>query len=286
MNFHLNFLILSIWYSILGLWILIPLIKRGKSFRTSTKRLPVWISISIIECLSLITQLNHLFTTVVIGAVCIGIWELYHLWRNIVKVLIPVFLVGVIASLTGEEQLALVMFLLQVSIIVMIFALDYRYRSAGGILFSASHAVVLVVWLSTLFWDHYELTVLIASLLIIHLTDISAGFIGKIGKRHPFYTLSPNKTVIGYLGSLITILVVSSLLFVLSGVFSFLSALIYGFIIWLTASAGDLSASKVKRMFETKDFSKTLGPHGGIIDRIDSLFLSSCFAILWITLLL
>ncbi len=36
------------------------------------------------------------------------------------------------------------------------------------------------------------------------------------------------------------------------------------------ANLGDFAFSAIKRHFEIKDYSKILGPHGGILDRLDS----------------
>jgi phosphatidate cytidylyltransferase len=41
------------------------------------------------------------------------------------------------------------------------------------------------------------------------------------------------------------------------------------------AQVGDLAASSMKRWFGIKDFGRIMGPHGGAMDRLDSvLFLT------------
>tara|TARA_Y200000002_G_scaffold369999_1_gene364817 strand:+ start:770 stop:1276 length:507 start_codon:yes stop_codon:yes gene_type:complete len=130
------------------------------------------------------------------------------------------------------------------------------------------------------------------ALLISVLTDIFALVFGKLfGKRFIFPSISPNKTLEGTLLGL----VIPSLLFLLSGylfieeeifgskVFSefliisqFLNSfgyLITFFIIIfcsLASIAGDLLASKSKRLLGIKDFGNLLPGHGGVLDRIDS----------------
>tara|TARA_A100001388_G_C28703091_1_gene467193 strand:+ start:213 stop:890 length:678 start_codon:yes stop_codon:yes gene_type:complete len=130
------------------------------------------------------------------------------------------------------------------------------------------------------------------ALLISVLTDIFALIFGKLfGKRFIYPSISPNKTLEGTLLGLIT----PSLLFLLSGylfieeeifgskVFSefliisqFLNSfgyLITFFIILfcsLASIAGDLLASKSKRLLGIKDFGNLLPGHGGVLDRIDS----------------
>ena len=42
-------------------------------------------------------------------------------------------------------------------------------------------------------------------------------------------------------------------------------------VVSVLSQMGDLSASLVKRKFEIKDYSRVLGEHGGIMDRLDSI---------------
>lgn len=46
-------------------------------------------------------------------------------------------------------------------------------------------------------------------------------------------------------------------------------------IVIVSSIAGDLIFSFIKRSFKIKDFSTMLGPHGGFLDRFDSMFVSS-----------
>ncbi|MDR2267523.1 MAG: phosphatidate cytidylyltransferase [Christensenellaceae bacterium] len=47
-----------------------------------------------------------------------------------------------------------------------------------------------------------------------------------------------------------------------------------GVLIAVISEIGDLGASRIKRELEIKDFSKILGSHGGIMDRLDSILFS------------
>ena len=47
---------------------------------------------------------------------------------------------------------------------------------------------------------------------------------------------------------------------------------------------GDLVGSKLKRTYEIKDFGNIFPGHGGVIDRFDSLMLTSVFIVLALTL--
>ncbi|MDR3186038.1 MAG: phosphatidate cytidylyltransferase [Christensenellaceae bacterium] len=45
----------------------------------------------------------------------------------------------------------------------------------------------------------------------------------------------------------------------------------------VVSAIGDLGASRIKRSLEIKDYSKILGSHGGVMDRIDSILFSFVF---------
>jgi phosphatidate cytidylyltransferase len=111
------------------------------------------------------------------------------------------------------------------------------------------------------------------SLFIIWATDSGAYFTGRaIGKRKLWPEISPNKTIEGFIGGIISALIVS----ILFGVFTEMNASI----IWLSivtiflsifGQVGDLVESALKRHYEIKDSGHILPGHGGILDRFDSL---------------
>ncbi len=116
-------------------------------------------------------------------------------------------------------------------------------------------------------------------LWIILLTAITAGsdtgayFIGKaLGKHKLCPYVSPNKTIEGAAGGLVTAILFSWLfgLWLLPSVNSFF---ILFLAIPLTGAGivGDLFESIIKRGTNTKDSGKILKGHGGILDRLDSL---------------
>lgn len=112
-------------------------------------------------------------------------------------------------------------------------------------------------------------------LFLVQFNDVLQFLWGSLlGKHKIAPTVSPNKTWEGFLGGLLT----SS---VLGVVFKFLTPLtwqqaaICGFIISLTGFLGDLTISAVKRKLRVKDMGRTIPGHGGVLDRIDSVTLSS-----------
>jgi len=107
------------------------------------------------------------------------------------------------------------------------------------------------------------------------ISDISGWAIGKsvgkfVGKRKIFPNISPNKTLTGTIAAII----IPSLAvgYFLRNVIH--HSLMISMILSISAVAGDLIESWLKRKLEIKDFSNFLPGHGGILDRIDSQFFS------------
>ncbi len=111
---------------------------------------------------------------------------------------------------------------------------------------------------------------------MVALTDSFAQLWGRLlGRRRLCPRLSPGKTWAGFLGGLISASVGALL-------FGFLLAespssllVVAGALVALTATAGDLLFSAVKRWLRIKDFSTLLPQHGGLLDRFDSLIVTA-----------
>jgi phosphatidate cytidylyltransferase len=111
--------------------------------------------------------------------------------------------------------------------------------------------------------------------LIVWATDTGALVFGKlIGGKKLAPKLSPGKTWAGTIGGSITAMVVFGLYIALFG-FNAMSAMLFAFVFSLVAHAGDLFESLVKRRFGYKDSGGLIPGHGGVLDRVDSLFAAS-----------
>jgi len=111
--------------------------------------------------------------------------------------------------------------------------------------------------------------------LIVWATDTGALVFGKlIGGKKIAPRLSPGKTWAGTIGGSVTALVVFGLYIALFG-FDALSAMLYALVFSLVAHGGDLFESLVKRRFGYKDSGGLIPGHGGVLDRVDSLFAAS-----------
>lgn len=113
------------------------------------------------------------------------------------------------------------------------------------------------------------------ALFLVWATDIGAYFIGSKFGQYPLAPqISPNKTLEGFLGGLISAFVVS-LIFIIFNKntlpFGLLSSLPLLILFSAFAQFGDLVESAIKRGYGFKDSGKLIPGHGGIFDRFDSL---------------
>lgn len=130
---------------------------------------------------------------------------------------------------------------------------------------------------------HYEKwRLFLAVLLMVNFgMDTGAWFFGKnFGKHKLWKTVSPNKTIEGLIGGMIT----SGIIGGASWQFFFGTMSIQLFVFFsflgLMSQVGDLVQSKIKRQAEVKDSSSLIPGHGGVYDRIDSLiFLAPFYAL-------
>lgn len=106
---------------------------------------------------------------------------------------------------------------------------------------------------------------------IILYSNISDGIQQVVGKRWGKYrivkSISPNKTLEGYIGGFLGMLLISYI----SGI-----SIVYYF----TGIVGDLMSSYSKRNLNIKDWSFLLGSHGGFLDRFNSSILGLKYSFL------
>lgn len=115
---------------------------------------------------------------------------------------------------------------------------------------------------------------LIFSLFTTWMSDIVAYLVGnKLGKRHPFPFLSPNKTLAGSLSGLLGGGLCGMAFYLILPIKPFLLAII-GIMAALFGQLGDLFESMIKRIFGVKDSGHLLPGHGGILDCMDSILFS------------
>lgn len=152
---------------------------------------------------------------------------------------------------------------------ILCLSLSFVLKNFINILFPYFILFFLCIFFSILTNDREIFYMII---FISFINDTSAYFFGnlikgpKISKK-----ISPNKT---WSGTLISIFISSSFLFYFN--FNLINSIIISILFFY----GDLYFSYIKRLFYIKDFSSILSSHGGVLDRIDSITISTMFIFL------
>lgn len=114
--------------------------------------------------------------------------------------------------------------------------------------------------------------------------DTGAYFAGRwFGRRKLYPAVSPNKTVEGALGGLaagVVWAVVASLSY-LRGALPLAHAVVLGLVAGGLGQVGDLSESLLKRSTGVKDSGAIVPGHGGILDRVDAVIVTSVVVYLY-----
>ena len=110
------------------------------------------------------------------------------------------------------------------------------------------------------------------AVLLVWASDTGAYLIGRQFGRHLLAPqVSPKKTVEGSLGGLLFSIIVAFAFWRVVGEGSWITYIILGVLIGISAQVGDLFESALKRSAGVKDSGKLIPGHGGILDRFDSL---------------
>jgi len=142
----------------------------------------------------------------------------------------------------------------------------------GYVVFLASFAVLLVALPHGQWWT-------LAFLILVISADTGAYVSGLNFGKHPMApSISPKKTWEGFIGAGLVCMIAGVLLSVFMLDQAWWFGLVFGAVILLTATFGDLAESLIKRDLGIKDMSSWLPGHGGFLDRIDSILPSAAAA--------
>jgi len=171
---------------------------------------------------------------------------------------------------------------------------DYNSRMMTIVMSIFTFALVGIPYTLSIFVraiPFFGLKLIILIILASRIGDSGAFFVGKaLGKIKAIPQISPNKTIEGCIGGLLTSVLIGVLLafvFDLGVIFNMnnLNAgALMGFVIGFTAQIADLLSSLIKRWAEVKDSSNLLPHFGGILDLTDNFILT--LPVLYIILLI
>jgi phosphatidate cytidylyltransferase len=140
------------------------------------------------------------------------------------------------------------------------------------VVFLGSFAVLLTGMKNGQWWT-------LGFLIIVICTDLGAYVTGLLfGKHKMAPRISPGKTWEGFAGAMVLSVIAGILvsIFLLNEPWDF--GILFGLVIALTATLGDLTESLIKRDLGIKDISTWLPGHGGFLDRLDSVLPSAAVA--------
>ncbi|UYZ84327.1 phosphatidate cytidylyltransferase [Entomomonas sp. E2T0] len=184
-------------------------------------------------------------------------------WYGMFSIFIPVYvflLLPVLASIKGSTK-------------------NFLERTAKvqwGLMITV-YCISCVPALLTLDIQGYEnrnLLLIAFLVIVVQISDVLQYVFGKLfGKRKIAPTLSPSKTVEGFLGGIVSASLIGACLWWITP-FSFLQAGMISLMITLLGFMGGLVMSSIKRDQGIKDWGHMIEGHGGMLDRLDSV----CFA--------
>jgi len=178
-------------------------------------------------------------------------------WYGIFIVFVPVWMVLVVSArmaLIGETRDFLrAAGTIQWGLLLMVFGISHQ---AYLLVLPAEGGAALVLYL----------------VLLTQLNDVSQYVWGKTLGRHKVVpTVSPNKTVEGLVGGIVTTTALALLLAPLLTPLTRPHSIAAGLMIGAGGFLGDITIGAVKRDIGVKDAGTMLPGHGGVLDRINSL---------------
>ncbi|TVR67598.1 MAG: phosphatidate cytidylyltransferase [Spirochaetaceae bacterium] len=164
----------------------------------------------------------------------------------------------------------------------------------AGILPTVTTHLFILIYPGLFVWHALRLVtlprpshLLMIFLLATYLNDSAAWFFGRLfGKATtrpgspPPVAISPNKSMIGFIGGFLTsplVILVAARLYpdILPG--SILSHILFGALIGIATITGDLVESALKRSAAVKDSGQLVPGRGGLLDSIDSSLFAAPF---------
>ncbi|MEC7579247.1 MAG: phosphatidate cytidylyltransferase [Pseudomonadota bacterium] len=136
--------------------------------------------------------------------------------------------------------------------------------------------ILIVTAILCLYLYELERSLILIAVMISVATDAFAFFAGKVlGRNKIFPIISPNKTLEGTIGGVVSSVVINSLMvtFIFQNSLKTLDVIMLTLMIFICAVAavfGDLLISSIKRQANLKDTGSLIPGHGGLLDRIDS----------------
>lgn len=157
----------------------------------------------------------------------------------------------------------------------------FTYEDASFYFVSAVYLVIGFTSFALVRLSDDGLSKVLLVLFIIWATDSGAYFTGKaIGKTKLWPSISPNKTIEGAVGGILSGIVIGIAFILVDPILPLWEVIILALVVAVVGQLGDLVQSAYKRHYGVKDSGHLLPGHGGILDRFDSMI--AVFTVIWI----
>ena len=155
---------------------------------------------------------------------------------------------------------------------------ERRLWIAGGIPYAGALGLAPIVLRS----DHEDgFLSMVFLFAVVWTTDIAAYFIGRAaGGPKLVPQVSPNKTWSGAIGGTLAAVVVALVLAKAAALAGLFAIAMLAIVLSVSAQAGDVFESFLKRRFGAKDSGHLIPGHGGLMDRLDGFVTASVVATL------
>ena len=231
-------------------------------------RLYIGTILCLILFLSYYFKLDYLILILIIGASVFDLWKSKLLDVFNIILLFTIVIFFILVSYYSLDLSLFIHFLL-----FLLVCLSLVLKSYVNNFFPIIIIIFLYFLINLLVLDR---EILYLCFLLSFLNDTSAYIFGNLMKGPLIVpSISPKKT---WSGTLISSLI-SLIIFYFLG-YNFLFSVIIGISFFI----GDIYFSYIKRTLDLKDFSNILGSHGGMLDRLDSIFLITIFFNIYIHL--
>ena len=265
-----------------------PTKKPGRAGRDMVAAIGVGAGLGAVILLSLLVY-RPAFLLVLLVAILVGVVELTRALQagGVRAPLVPV-LAGTVAMLalawTRGASGLVVAFLLTV-LAVLLWRLgdgpDGYLRDASAGVLVALYVPLLAGFCVLLLVPDDGAARVLAFIATVVGNDVGGFAAGVLFGKHPMApSVSPKKSWEGMAGSVLACVLVATPIVTLALGGPWWGGVLFGVALAVSATAGDLGESLIKRDLGIKDMGNLLPGHGGIMDRLDSLLPSAAVAYL------
>ncbi len=264
--------------------------------KTGKRLLTFFIGIPIVLAIVFFDYMNHLALQIIIGVFAIIAGNEFY---NMLSKKMPLFSKKVVLILTATLPYVCYLFILaEMSLeltpwfficeCLLLMGLESFHaksfensisKIAGSslIIFYCGFLITFLSRLTSLSNSQYVISLF---LMIVFICDSLAWFFGILfGKgTRGFIAASPNKSIVGFVGGILSSIAAAILFKVIFPsviTTSYINLAIIGFFTALAAIVGDLIESVFKRSCNIKDSGNIIPGRGGVLDSIDSILISA-----------